>query len=359
MRKLIFFIPVLLCVYFKVYAVSINSVDSVGVTTIEGGNYIVHEVETGETLFGLSRKYNVHVQLIRDANADALTNLKIGQKVLIPIEKSQNDEETIHVVKSSETLFSISRQYNVKVDEVKKWNNLQGNSISVGQRLIIKEGESASSIQNQNYSAAQKGWKTHTVEQSQTLYSISRMYDVSTAQLREWNHLGSNDLDIGQVLIVSKVQELPSSGTDSNSSMLPKVSDNKIKSVQNNVEESVTSDEIPAPGATMAKLNNQLESSEELNHEEPVEKVVQKGLAEVIENTSDTKKYLALHRDAPIGTIMQVRNQMNNQSVFVRIVGKIPPTGDNAKVILKISKKAYDRLGAVDNRFPVELSYIP
>ena len=93
--------------------------------------------------------------------------------------------------------------------------------------------------------------------------------------------------------------------------------------------------------------------------ERPAEKVVQKGFAEVIENTSDTKKYLAMHRDAPIGTIMQVRNEMNNQSVFVRIVNTIPPTGDNSKVILKISKKAYDRLGAVDSRFPVEISYIP
>ena len=56
---------------------------------------------------------------------------------------------------------------------------------------------------------------------------------------------------------------------------------------------------------------------------------------------------------------MQVKNEMNNQTVFVRVVGTIPNTGDNAKVILKISKKAYDRLGAVDSRFPVELSYIP
>jgi len=87
--------------------------------------------------------------------------------------------------------------------------------------------------------------------------------------------------------------------------------------------------------------------------------VVQRGMAEVIEDTQNTKKYLALHRNAPMGTIMQVKNEMNNQTVFVRVVGPIPPTGDNEKLILKISKKAYDRLGAVDNRFPVEVSYIP
>ena len=82
-------------------------------------------------------------------------------------------------------------------------------------------------------------------------------------------------------------------------------------------------------------------------------------MCDIIEDVPDTKKYLAFHNDAPVGTIMQVRNEMNNQSVFVRVINTIPPTGDNSKVILKISKKAYDRLGAVDSRFPVEISYIP
>ena len=60
-----------------------------------------------------------------------------------------------------------------------------------------------------------------------------------------------------------------------------------------------------------------------------------------------------------MGTIMQIRNEMNEQIVFVRVVGAVPNTGDNDKVVVKISKKAFDRLGAVDKRFPVELSYIP
>jgi len=66
-----------------------------------------------------------------------------------------------------------------------------------------------------------------------------------------------------------------------------------------------------------------------------------------------------MHRTAPIGTIMQVKNEMNNLTVFVRVIGKLPDTGENTNVTIRISKTAYDRLGAIDKRFPVEISYIP
>ena len=89
------------------------------------------------------------------------------------------------------------------------------------------------------------------------------------------------------------------------------------------------------------------------------EEVNERGFAAVIANSTEKRKYLALHRDAPIGTLMQVRNEMNNQSVFVRVVGRLPDTGNNDKLIIRLSNAAYSRLGALDNRFPVELSYVP
>src|SRR5690606_12986606 len=85
--------------------------------------------------------------------------------------------------------------------------------------------------------------------------------------------------------------------------------------------------------------------------------VLQSGLAELIEGTSGNRKYLALHRTAPIGTIMKVRNEMNNREVFVRVMGKLPDTAVNEKLVIKISKSAYDRLGAIDPRFRVEVTY--
>ncbi len=48
-------------------------------------------------------------------------------------------ENSTHIVKKGETLFRISKQYNVKVDDIKKWNNLSKDGLEVGQELIIKK----------------------------------------------------------------------------------------------------------------------------------------------------------------------------------------------------------------------------
>jgi rare lipoprotein A (peptidoglycan hydrolase) len=88
-------------------------------------------------------------------------------------------------------------------------------------------------------------------------------------------------------------------------------------------------------------------------------KVVEAGLAESINDSGNTEGYYALHRSAPVGTILQVRNEMNNLSVFVKVVGKLPDTGANDKLVVKITQKAYERLAAVDKRFRVEVTYLP
>lgn len=347
MKKHIIFLLIVFC-SSQVFGLSMWPVDSVGLATKNQKQYIIHKVEAGETLYALSRRYEVAVQTIINENDQSVTNLNVGQKVLIPFKQSALVKgDKLHSVKSSETLFSISRQYNVQVDDIKRWNNLTDNSISVGQKLIIKNTGQETPAMVENDQQQSNGRITHTVVQSQTLYAIAGIYGVSADQLKEWNHLDSNTLEIGQVLVVSALNPQQEKENISNSSMLP------------------AAEEIVEPTITTTSKEDDISESEMPDEaddeliEKPVEKVVQKGMAEVIENTSETKKYLALHREAPTGTIMQVRNEMNSQSVFVRIVGTIPPTGDNSKVILKISKKAYDRLGAVDNRFPVEISYIP
>ncbi len=351
--KLISFIFILFFVIQNSLACYANSgMDSIGVTTKAGNNYILHKVVAGETLYSISRKYAVSVQSIKEVNNEVTDNLKLGQTIMIPMANGQelNGSKT-HTVRQSETLYSISRQYNVPLTELRKWNNLTEDNLWVGQKLVVKvPGEGTTQVTQPAtvVASASTDRKTHKVVASQTLYSISRMYNVTTEEIKAWNNLGGNSLSIGQTLIVSAPGTVTTKTPESNSSMLPpsgtasQVAKDSPASLPNDVSNSK-----PLP----------VESTEEI--EEAGEKIIQKGMAELVENTTDTKKYLALHREAPIGTIMQVRNEMNNQTVFVRIVGTIPPTGDNAKVILQISKKAFDRLGAVDSRFPVELSYLP
>jgi len=337
------------------YGTGLYSLDSLGVTQKGSDKFVIHEVDAGETLFALSRKYNVSVQQIRNANEVNLSSLNVGQKVFIPVQALRVDDSSIiHTVKSSETLFSISRNYNVKVDELKAWNELSDNSISIGQKLIIKKSNAQMDASVKPVLPETSNRKKHIVKESQTLYSISRMYGVSTEQIKAWNQLASSSLSIGQELIVSG-EKISKPQVESHSSMLPPTERSSTNTPLEDKDHGMeVKKNIEKESAAESKT---FEAPEKI--QAPAEKVTERGIAEVIKDTENTKKYLAMHRSAPIGTIMQVRNEMNDQTVFVRVVGPIQPTGDNEKLVLLISKKAYDRLGAVDSRFPVEISYIP
>ena len=87
------------------------------------------------------------------------------------------------------------------------------------------------------------------------------------------------------------------------------------------------------------------------------DEVRESGLAELIEGSESSRKYLALHRTAKAGTIIKIRNELNNREVFVRVAGVLPPTGVNDNLVVKLSKSAYDRLGAIDQKFRVEVTY--
>lgn len=352
-------------IYTEIFAHHCNTLDSVGISQQGDKKYVIHQIEAGETLYGLSRKYGVSVDDIKSANKEEALHLKIGQRVFIPVDSAQPKVSgKIHTVSSSETLFSISRMYNVKVDDIKNWNHLSGNDIAVGQKLVIV-GEGVENDDRYANNQVSDGAHTHIVQQSQTLYSISRMYNVTPEQLQRWNNLATNELKIGQKLVVAAIEDrtTEASKPSGHSSMLPTqetMQKNDTSLIKNDRELGAATATTTASTTYAATINSQIHDAPELaSTVKPSQKVVEAGMAEVIENTEDTKKYLALHRKAPIGTIMQVRNKMNDRSVFVRIVGPFPETGDNAKLILKISKKAYDRLGAVDSRFPVEVSYIP
>ena len=342
----------------------ISPTDSIGIRTINQSTFLVHKVERGETLYALARRYNVEVQSIFDANPSAINGINIGQEILIPTktagvgnlegnqvqQNSQQDkqvppvngqgEKVVHKVIAGESLYVISQKYGVRVNDIKKWNNLRNNNISVGQNLSIYPGpEKAAEINKQMEVMETHGKKIHIVSAGETLFSISNKYNISQSDLREWNRLESNNLSIGQELIVG---------------YLEKDDEKQVVIVQdieteNDPEEDVVVKTVVVEEPEMQKAENT----------GSFKKVSEKGIAEVIEGSEETNKYLALHRDAAIGTIMQIKNEMNDLSVFVRVIGKIPETDENRNVLIKVSKVAYDRLGAINDQFPVEITYHP
>jgi LysM repeat protein len=340
--------------------------DSIGTETINGKVFVVHSVGEKETLYGISRRYGTTVESILQYNPTADAGLEIGQILKVPYTKksgapsttASSGNSTTHTVAAKETMFSISKTYGVSIEEIKQWNNLTDNALSIGQQLIIKKPTSSIGVQPPPAVSSKKG--VHIVAAKETMFSISKQYGITLQQLKDWNRLEGNDISIGQELLiappnaeqtkqpttVAQTTTPQSNSTPSVAQSTPPVVTETKKEVPASQPSTSTTKTEPAPQTV--RISESVKNSDE---------VLQTGLAELIEGTAGNRKYLALHRTAPVGTIMKVRNEMNNREVFVRVMGKLPDTALTDKLVIKISKSAYDRLGAIDPRFRVEVTY--
>ena len=319
--------------------------DSLGIKKIGRFTYIIHKVDPGETVYSLSRKYKVSQEDLIRHNPSIRNGLKVGEELKIllkPGEVAVAGKWITYSVKPSETLFSIARNFGVSVDQIRQWNNLTGNNLSVNQQLKIQSSAAEPETNEQSPSGT-----IHIVNQGETIYSIAKQYNTTTQDIIRWNSLTSDDLKIGQELIVSK-EENKEENKEGNEKV--------VISNQLNIKSPQDSSSVNQPVTSPV---NEVKPDRKVVKEGAFQKIVEQGMAEVIDGSESTKKYLAMHRTAPIGTIMQVRNEMNNLTVFVRVIGKLPDTGENQNVSVRISRTAYDRLGALDKRFPVEITYIP
>ena len=154
------------------------------------GTTNTYVVKSGDSLYSISRKYNTTVDEIKRLNNLSSNVLNIGQVLKIPSSESSNTGvSNTYVVKSGDSLYSIARKYNTTVDEIKRLNNLTSNLLSIGQVLKIPSGSSTN---------------TYVVKSGDNLYSIARKYQITVDELKKLNNLNSNLLSIGQVLKVPK-----------------------------------------------------------------------------------------------------------------------------------------------------------
>lgn len=173
--------------------------DYIGVAYIppEGaeGNY--YTVKAGDTLYGIANKYGISVDELKAANNLSSNTLTIGKVLVIPqVEEPETSDENVYTVKSGDTLYSIANKYGMTVNELKALNNLTSNTLSIGQKLVVSEGNAAT-------------LDTYTVKSGDTLYSIANKYGLTVNELKSLNNLTSDLLSIGQVLNVSNSAVTP------------------------------------------------------------------------------------------------------------------------------------------------------
>ena len=114
-------------------------------------------------------------------------------------------DRTIHSVKKGETLASIARKYHVSVKSLKNWNNLRKDNIYVGQKLTIySSGGPMATSSNNSKAVGSTSPKYHTVKAGETLASIAKKYNTTISNLKKWNNLKSDKIQVKQKLRVSK-----------------------------------------------------------------------------------------------------------------------------------------------------------
>jgi LysM repeat protein/ABC-type branched-subunit amino acid transport system substrate-binding protein len=105
--------------------------------SVVSGAFIEHTVEAGQTLYAISKKYNLTVDQIVSENPGADTGLRVGQKLRIPQVISAQTSKGLYEVKAGDTLYGISRSYGISVEELKALNNDMPAGLILGDSIIV------------------------------------------------------------------------------------------------------------------------------------------------------------------------------------------------------------------------------
>ncbi len=326
--------------------------DSVGIELKDGKRFILHRVDQGQTLFAIARRYHSSVGSITAANPELSQGIRYDQLIRIPIA----DAPTTRPAQPAEPTPKPA-------------------PTPTATRPAEPAPKPAPAPAEPD-PRANEG--IHVVGTGQTLYRLAVMYHVSQADLRKWNGLSSDNVRLGQALIVSERAYLdrqptnakPASKTVAAVTPKPEPARPEPTPKPEPAKPEPTPKPEPAnpkPVATRpaAATTTKPESNEEVirpgaNAPLPTtgRRISETGLAELIDDNQGSTKFLALHRTAPVGTLVLVRNDENNQSIWVKVIGRIPDTGVNDNVLIKLSSRAFAKLGTADRRFRAEVSYV-
>jgi LysM repeat protein len=251
-------------------------------------------------------------------------NAMAGIQDSIGIMEQNGKKMILHQV-GKETLYSIARRYNVTVNDIISFNPEVEKGLKLGQKILIPLVEKQQMPSGGNY-------VFHKVEPNQTLYAISKKYNVKVEDIKRWNNMTSNDMKVGSLIIVGeKATEAP---IEESSSMAPTTSS----------ESTVKSEPKPTVQKQISKTSG-------------YDKIVEKGSAEPYETADGGTFYYALHKAASIGSILHIANEANGTSIFARVVGKLPVDASSG-VVVRLTKIAMERLLA-DKTFRATVEYVP
>ena len=187
------------------------NIASVSKPTNSESNIQVHSVNKGESLYNISRRYNISVSDLKSMNNLSSDYIYEGQKLKL-IDNgtlpSTSNNFAKHSVKRGETLGQIAENYGVLAQQIRNWNNISGSRIYPGQKLLI-QSDKADIVQ----SSTPKKVEYHTIRKGETLSSIASKYDVSINEIKSWNSIDGVNIKAGDRLALNA--DMMSKGSNS------------------------------------------------------------------------------------------------------------------------------------------------
>ena len=152
-----------------------------------------YTVKAGDTLYGISNQFGVSAKELADLNNVNANTLRIGQVLKIPTNSGTNPSNMfIYTVKKGDSLYNIAKKYNTTVKDIIALNGLKNTNLSIGQQLRIPQ-EYSESMQIPAYI-------NYVVKKGDSLYSIAKTYNTSVDTIMKDNGLTNTNLTIGQNL---------------------------------------------------------------------------------------------------------------------------------------------------------------
>lgn len=205
----------------------------------EGESQEIYTVKKGDSLWKIANKYNTTVEKLKSANNLKTNTLSVGQKLVIPSISVSPEVSDTYIVQKRDSLWSIANKFNMTVSELKNLNNLTNNLLSIGQVLKIKDssnnGKTTYTVQKgdslwviaNKYGITTEELKSYnnltsnllsigqvlkipqgktsteniyTVKKGDSLWTIANRYNTTVEKIKVLNNLTSNLLSIGQQL---------------------------------------------------------------------------------------------------------------------------------------------------------------
>ena len=154
--------------------------------------------------------------------------LALGAAIAVSTTIAYSAEAASHTVESGDSLWTLAEENNVTIESIKKENKLTSDVIVPGQIIEIGEKEEKEEVKEDKEDKKEET-KVYTIEAGDTLFEIAVEFDVTVADLKEWNNLSSDIIFAGKELIVSgdavkaatPVEEAPAVETETETAQAP------------------------------------------------------------------------------------------------------------------------------------------